>query len=62
MPEAAVKHMLIVEQVPVLDESQQQSLVQLATEYGLNVFFAGHYATETVGLRALADVMRDDTA
>jgi dinuclear metal center YbgI/SA1388 family protein len=26
-----------------------------AIEYGINVIFAGHYATETVGLRALAD-------
>lgn len=25
-----------------------------AVEYGINVIFAGHYATETVGLRALA--------
>jgi putative NIF3 family GTP cyclohydrolase 1 type 2 len=24
-----------------------------ALEYGLNIVFAGHYATETVGLRAL---------
>lgn len=26
-----------------------------AGEYGINVVFAGHYATETVGLRSLAD-------
>jgi len=29
-----------------------------AAEYGINVIFAGHYATETVGLRALADHLR----
>jgi len=27
----------------------------LAEELGLNVFYAGHYATETLGVRALAD-------
>jgi dinuclear metal center YbgI/SA1388 family protein len=26
-----------------------------ASEYGLNVFFVGHYASETLGLKALAD-------
>ncbi len=26
-----------------------------AMEYGVNVFHAGHYATETVGVRALAE-------
>jgi putative NIF3 family GTP cyclohydrolase 1 type 2 len=26
-----------------------------AAEYGINVFFGGHYATETVGLKALAE-------
>lgn len=30
------------------------SYAHAAEEYGLNVVFAGHYATETVGLRALA--------
>ena len=26
-----------------------------AEELGINVFFAGHYATETVGVKALAE-------
>ena len=26
-----------------------------AADYGMNVIFAGHYATETVGVRALGD-------
>ena len=26
-----------------------------AADHGLNVLFAGHYATETVGVRALGD-------
>ena len=28
-----------------------------ASDYGLNIIFAGHYATETVGVRALGDHM-----
>jgi dinuclear metal center YbgI/SA1388 family protein len=30
-----------------------------AAEYGINVIYAGHYATETVGLRALAAHLED---
>jgi dinuclear metal center YbgI/SA1388 family protein len=30
----------------------------LAREYGINVVFAGHYATEVFGVRALADYIR----
>ncbi|HAS83671.1 MAG TPA: Nif3-like dinuclear metal center hexameric protein [Verrucomicrobia bacterium] len=29
----------------------------IAKEYGLNVFFGGHYATETFGVRALAEAI-----
>ena len=35
------------------------SYAHAAEEYGLNVVFAGHYATETVGLRALARHLED---
>lgn len=31
----------------------------LAEELGLNVFYAGHYATETFGVRVLADVLSE---
>ena len=30
-----------------------------AEEWGLNVIFAGHYATETVGIKALAAHLSD---
>lgn len=30
-----------------------------AMEWGLNVYYAGHYATETWGVRALADLLQD---
>jgi dinuclear metal center YbgI/SA1388 family protein len=30
-----------------------------AADYGLNVIFAGHYATETVGVRALGDLLAE---
>jgi putative NIF3 family GTP cyclohydrolase 1 type 2 len=30
-----------------------------AEEWGLNVIFAGHYATETVGVKALASHLAD---
>jgi putative NIF3 family GTP cyclohydrolase 1 type 2 len=30
-----------------------------AAELGLNVFFAGHYATETLGVKALARHLED---
>ena len=30
-----------------------------AEEYGINVVFAGHYATETVGVKALAAHLED---
>jgi putative NIF3 family GTP cyclohydrolase 1 type 2 len=30
-----------------------------AKEYGMNLLVAGHYATETVGVRALMPVVRD---
>ena len=29
----------------------------LAEELGLNVFYAGHYATETFGVKALAELL-----
>ena len=29
-----------------------------AEELGLNVFYAGHYATETLGVKALAEHLR----
>jgi putative NIF3 family GTP cyclohydrolase 1 type 2 len=31
-----------------------------ARELGVNVFFAGHYATETLGVRALGDHLRGE--
>jgi putative NIF3 family GTP cyclohydrolase 1 type 2 len=30
-----------------------------AEEWGINVLFAGHYATETVGVQALGEHLRD---
>ena len=30
-----------------------------AAEYGVNVIYGGHYATETVGVKALAEHLRD---
>ena len=38
MSESTIKHMLVVEQVPVLDEPQQGCLAQLSAEYGLDQF------------------------
>jgi putative NIF3 family GTP cyclohydrolase 1 type 2 len=32
-----------------------------AAEYGINVIYAGHYATETVGLHALARHLREQS-
>jgi len=36
------------------------SIYHLAKESQINVIFAGHYATETVGLKALMNVIRDE--
>ena len=36
------------------------SIYHLAKESQMNVIFAGHYATETVGLKALMNVIRDE--
>ena len=30
-----------------------------AMEYGINVYYAGHYATETLGVRALASHLEE---
>ena len=38
MSDSISKHMLIVEQVPILGEPQQECLAQLAAEYGLDQF------------------------
>ena len=32
-----------------------QAAYNLAQEYGLNVFYGGHYQTETFGVKALGD-------
>ena len=42
----------------VTGEGKQQAYHE-AREVGLNVFLAGHYATETFGVRALADLVGD---
>ncbi len=42
----------------VTGEGKQQAYHE-AREVGLNVFLAGHYATETFGIRALADLVGD---
>jgi putative NIF3 family GTP cyclohydrolase 1 type 2 len=31
-----------------------------AFEYGINALYAGHYMTETVGVKLLADKLRDE--
>ncbi len=37
----------------------EHSIYHVAKELGINVIFAGHYATETVGLKALMEKMSD---
>lgn len=42
----------------VTGEGKHHDFVE-ATELGLNVYYAGHYATETWGVRALAEAIED---
>lgn len=41
-----------------LSGEPQLAAYSLAQEYGINAVFAGHYATETFGVRALADLLK----
>ncbi len=41
-----------------LSGEPQLAAYSIAQEYGINAVFAGHYATETFGVQALADLLR----